>query len=117
MKSPITEQEHRPWWQQPLRIIQPNMQVKDTAKINPEKLADQIMEMGANAMVFNTGGIYAWYSSQVKFHVHNDYLPHDSDLLRELIDSCHQRGIRFIARFDFSKAEDYTLSLHDALPI
>ncbi|MEO2215115.1 alpha-amylase family protein [Paenibacillus amylolyticus] len=106
MKSPITEQEHRPWWQQPLRIIQPNMQVKDTAKINPQKLADQILEMGANAMVFNTGGIYAWYSSQVKFHVHNDYLPRNSDLLRELIDSCHQRGIRFIARFDFSKAED-----------
>ncbi|WFR62770.1 hypothetical protein P9222_32460 [Paenibacillus amylolyticus] len=106
MKSHITEQELRPWWQQPLRIIQPNMQVKDTARINPEKLADQITEMGANAMVFNTGGIYAWYSSQVKFHVHNEYLPQDRDLLRELIDSCHQRGIRFIARFDFSKAED-----------
>ncbi|UPK44933.1 alpha-amylase family protein [Paenibacillus pabuli] len=106
MKIHVPKKELRPWWQQPLRIIQPNMQVKDTRRINPEKLADQMVEMGANAMVFNTGGIYAWYPSGVKYHVHNEYLPQDSDLLRDMINCCHQRGIRFIARFDFSKAED-----------
>lgn len=57
-------------------------------------------------MVFNVGGIYAWYRSNVAFHVQNEYLPRGSDLLRDMIQSCHQRGIRFIARFDFSKAED-----------
>ncbi|MFS0870873.1 family 10 glycosylhydrolase [Paenibacillus xylanilyticus] len=107
MKTPNpNDKEQRPWWQQPLRIIQPNMQVKDTGKIDPERLADQMLEMGANAMVFNVGGIYAWYRSDVAFHVHNEYLPRGSDLLRDMIRSCHQRGIRFIARFDFSKAED-----------
>lgn len=107
MKTPIlSDKEQRPWWQQPLRIIQPNMQVKDTEKIDPERLADQMLEMGANAMVFNVGGIYAWYRSNVAFHVQNEYLPRGSDLLRDMIQSCHQRGIRFIARFDFSKAED-----------
>lgn len=94
------------WWKQPLRIIQPNLQVMDTAKIEPDKLADQLVEMGANAVVFNVGGIYAWYPTNVPCHKQNEYLPTDRDLLYEVIQACHQRGIRFIARFDFSKAED-----------
>lgn len=95
------------WWQQPLRIIQPNLQVQDTARIEPERLVQQIKTLGANAMVFNTGGIYAWYPSQVRYHTINAYLPDDRDLLEEVIAQCHQADIRFIARFDFSKAADH----------
>lgn len=63
------------WWHQPLRIIQPNMQVKDTARIDPERLAKQLKEMCANTVVFNVGGIYAWYRSEVPFHHVNEFLP------------------------------------------
>ncbi|GIQ67218.1 hypothetical protein DUZ99_17615 [Xylanibacillus composti] len=94
------------WWKKPLRIIQPNLQVRDTALIDPSRLAAQLEEMGANTVVFNVGGIYAWYPTEVPFHKQNEYLPADRDLLRDVIDACHKRGIRFIARFDFSKAED-----------
>ncbi|GBF78080.1 hypothetical protein PA598K_06683 [Paenibacillus sp. 598K] len=95
-----------PWHEAPLRIIQPNLQVLDTARIDPQQLARQIKEMGANAMVFNVGGIYAWYPTRVPYHTVNEHLPQHTDLLREVIDACHAQGIRFIARFDFSKAED-----------
>lgn len=93
------------WWQKPLRVIQPNLQVRDTQLINPQKLADQMIEMGANTMVFNVGGIYAWYHTDVAFHTENEFLA-AGDLLHEVIEACHERDIRFIARFDFSKAED-----------
>ncbi len=94
------------WWQKPLRVIQPNLQIKDTAQIDPERLAAQMEEMGANTMVFNVGGIYAWYASQVPHHHVNEYLPTEFDLLQAVIEACHRRNIRFVARFDFSKAED-----------
>ncbi|WP_159887597.1 beta-galactosidase [Paenibacillus puerhi] len=99
-------QAQKSWWQKPLRVIQPNLQVRDTARIEPRRLAAQMKEMGANAIVFNVGGIYAWYPSKVPFHTVNEYLPDDMDLLEEVIRACHEEDIRFIARFDFSKAED-----------
>jgi hypothetical protein len=99
-------QPERPWWHKPLRVIQTNMQVKDTHRIIPDELARQMVEMGANALVFNTGGIYAWYPTAVRFHTVNDYLPQDRDLLAELIFACHKHGLKFIARFDFSKVDD-----------
>lgn len=98
------------WWQRPQRIIQPNLQVMDTARIDPEALAAEMKDMGATAIVFNTGGIYAWYPTKVPYHTVNPYLPtaqdRDRDLLREVIEACHRQGIRFIARYDFSKADD-----------
>ncbi|WP_248926968.1 alpha-amylase family protein [Paenibacillus hamazuiensis] len=95
------------WWQKPLRVIQPNLQVRDTDRIDPERLAQQIKDMSGNTIVFNVGGIYAWYPTQVAYHTENEFLPKDFDLLEEVIRACHKRDIRFIARFDFSKAADY----------
>jgi hypothetical protein len=94
------------WWQKPLRVIQPNLQIKDTDQIDPVKLAAQMKEMGANTIVFNAGGIYAWYPSKVQHHMINEYLPQSFDLLKEVIEECHKQDIRFIARVDFSKADD-----------
>lgn len=94
------------WWRQPLRIVQTNLQVKDTALIEPKRLAAQMQELGANTLVFNVGGIYAWYPSRVFGHKGNDYLPAERDLLREVIDACRELGIRFVARLDFSKTDD-----------
>lgn len=94
------------WWQQPMRAIQTNLQVRDTDKIDPERLAHQIKQMGGNVLVFNTGGIYAWYPSRVPYHHVNEFLPENRDLLAEVISCCHRLDIRFVARFDFSKAQD-----------
>jgi hypothetical protein len=94
------------WWQKPLRVIQPNLQVRDTDQIDPKQLAAQMKEMGANTIVFNVGGIYGWYPSKVKYHTVNEFLPTSFDLLKSVIEECHKLDIRFIARVDFSKAED-----------
>lgn len=100
------------WYQHPMRVIQTNLQVRDTARIEPRKLAEQIRSLGANALVFNLGGIYAWYDSQVEGHHVNEFLPDGRDLVEEVIDACHALNIRFIARFDFSKIHDETYLQH-----
>ena len=96
----------KPWWQEPMRVLQYNLQVKDTPGMIPDKIAKETVELGSNVVVMNVGGIYAWYRSKVPFHHVNEYLPEDRDLLQELIDAFHKENIRFVARFDFSIAED-----------
>src|SRR5689334_3945026 len=104
--------DRKEWWQRPLRVIQPNLQVRDTRLIDPEQLAEQMKSMGANTIVFNVGGIYAWYPTQVPFHTVNEHLPATFDLLQAVIAECHKRDIRFVARFDFSKTEDSAYLSH-----
>ena len=99
----MTEKKY--WWHGPLRVIQTNLQVMDTPKMDPEKIAREIVEMGGNVLVTNVGGIYAWYESRVKYHHINEWLPKGRDLLQELIDACHRHGVKLVARFDFSKAD------------
>lgn len=95
------------WWTKRHRIIQTNLQV-DQANMDPERLVSQLKEMNANGLAFNVGGIYAWYDTKVQYHTKNPYLLEDYDLVGTVIDLCHKNDIRFIARFDFSKAEDKT---------
>ena len=95
------------WWMGPTRVIQDNLQVADTPRMDPETIARETQEMSANVLVVNVGGIYAWYPSNVRYHHVNEYLPKDRDLLKDLIEACHARGIRVVARFDFSKTDDF----------
>lgn len=94
------------WWKSPVRVIQTNLQVIDTPKMSAKKLAQDVRELGGNVLAVNTGGIYAWYASEVPYHYVNDWLPKNRDLLGEIVEECHKEGIRVIARFDFSKADD-----------
>lgn len=100
--------EKRMWWQEPIRVMQYNLQVADTAGMNPEKIARETEELACNVVVMNVGGIYAWYPSKVKYHHINEFLPKDRDLLADLIEEFHKRDIKFVARFDFSITDDTT---------
>lgn len=101
----------RPWWKRPLRVIQTNLQVLDTPRMDEARIAAQIEDLGANVLVVNVGGIYAWYPTALPFHTVNPCLPKDHDLLKALLAACHARGIRVVARFDFSKASDRTYQM------
>lgn len=100
------------WWQTGMKVIQYNLQVRDTGKMNPEDIARDARGLGADAVVLNTGGIYAWYESRVPFHHINEFLPEGRDLLKKLIEACHKEGVYVIGRFDFSKAEDEVYLQH-----
>lgn len=98
--------KEKKWWKKPMRIIQYNLQVVDTPLMDPKKIAKELEEDYANGVVLNVGGIYAWYQSKVKYHHINEFLPEGRDLFQELIDACHAKNIKVIARFDFSKTDD-----------
>ncbi len=95
-----------PWWQKPLRIVQTNLQVVDTPQIDPAEVMCRLREeLHANAVIFNAGGIYAWYPTEVPYHFINPFMA-GRDLLGEVVEAAHQNDLKFIARVDFSKADD-----------
>lgn len=92
------------WWKQnKFRLIQTNLRDTD-AGMNVDRLIDELKNLSANTLQFNTGGIMAFYPTELEFHYRNPYL--QGDLIGEVIEKCHKNGIRFIARFDFSKAHE-----------
>src|SRR5689334_16702267 len=85
------------WWEQPLRIIQLNLIVPDAAR-DGAQMAARVHEYGANALLINAGGIYAFYPTDVPYHRRAPGLA--SDLLGDAIRAAHERGVRVIVRYD-----------------
>lgn len=90
------------WWHNyPWRMIQTNLRETDMADIDADTYAQQLADYGATVVTLNAAGIIASYQTSLDFQTQSPYLTGSS--LRQLIDACHARGIRVIARMDFSK--------------
>lgn len=106
----MTQKRDDLWWRRPYRMVQTNLRQID-ASLDPKRLASQVKEFGADVLVFNIGGIYAFYPTDLEFHERNPYLK--SDLLGEMIKAAHAEGIAVVGRFDMSKS---TRKAYDAHP-
>ncbi len=90
------------WWQNyPWRMIQTNLREIDMEQINAREYAKELKDFGATVVTLNSAGILASYKSEHPYHSVSGFLHGDS--LAQLIDACHEEGIRVIARTDFSK--------------
>lgn len=89
--------DNRRWWEHPLRIIQLNLIVPDAAG-DGAAMARHVHEYGANALLINAGGIYAFYPTAIPFHRRAPGLA--SDLLGDAIAYCHAHALRVIVRYD-----------------
>lgn len=98
------------WWKRPQRIVQTNLRLTD-ASLDPEHVAEELAAFGATAMLFNVGGIFAWYPSELSLQAANPFL--DRDLLGAMIRAAHDRDIKVIGRYDLSKG---TRAAYDAQP-
>lgn len=87
----------RHWWEHPLRIIQLNLIVPD-AERDGAQMARRAHEYGANAVLINAGGIYAFYPTEVPFHCRAPGL--SGDLLGDAISISQELGMRVIVRYD-----------------
>ena len=95
------------WWQRQMRMVQYNLQNKDTPLMDAAKIAQETLDMGADVAVVNvTGGGAAYYRSDVPMHDAHGFLPEGRDVLKELIDECHARGIKVVARWMLSAFEE-----------
>lgn len=100
------------WWYGQLRIIQYNLQMKDTPKMDPDRIAAETKEMGADTVVINVADSVVWYQTKEKYQKINPYLPKGRDLLKELIDAFHKNGIRVLGRGAFMGFEEETYYQH-----
>ena len=103
--------EEKHWWQgYPWRMLQTNLREIDMADIDADTYAEQLKEYGATVVTLNAAGIIASYQTQLDCQTQSPYLTGSS--LREIIDACHKRGIRVIARMDFSKLREGVFAKH-----
>ena len=100
------------WWMdEPVRLVQTNLRETDSA-LDARRLAQQVADFGANALLFNMGGIVAQYPTRVEFHYPSRHLRPGQDLFGEMVKEAHFRRIRIIGRFDFSKTQKPVFDAH-----
>ncbi len=100
-----------PWWkEQPWRMIQTNLREIDMSDISAERFVADLLEFHATVVLLNGAGISAGYDTKLPFHIKNPYLTGDS--LKKIVDLCHEKGIRVIARADFSKVRQEVYEMH-----
>lgn len=97
------------WWQRPYRIVQTNLRMPD-ADLDPRRVARQAREFNATALLFNMGGIFAFYPTQLPLQARNPMLK--NDLLGEMVEAAHAEGLKLIGRFDLSKGTRTAYEAH-----
>ncbi|MBM3749212.1 MAG: hypothetical protein FJW34_25905, partial [Acidobacteria bacterium] len=101
------------WWMdRPVRLIQTNLRETD-AGLDAARLARQLEDLRASAVLFGMGGIVAYYPTRAEFHYPSPHLPPGRDLFGDMVREAHARGIRVIGRFDLSKTQK---PVYDARP-
>ena len=100
------------WWmKEPVRWVQTNLRQTD-AKLDPDRLATQLAHMRANVLLMGMGGIAAFYPTQVPFHYTSPELPPGTDLFGSVLNNLHERHIRVVGRYDFSKTRKAVYDAH-----
>ena len=100
-----------PWWDRNnQRLIQTNLRAKDAA-MDRQSLIAELKELSCNVLLLNTGGVTAFYPTSLDFHYRSPWLG-NGDLTGDMVRLCHDNGIRFMARFDFSKIHESVYTKH-----
>jgi hypothetical protein len=92
------------WWRRPFRMLQTNLREID-AGMDLAQVLDDLEEHGADAWLLNGGGILSFYPTDLEFQTRNPYLAErpSGDFVGDALAAARARGIRVLARMDFSK--------------
>jgi hypothetical protein len=98
-----------PWWaSHPPRIYHPNAREFEHRNLDVARFVSDCLRTEAEAIVVSAAGIYAFYPTDVPFHVVSAVVGSAivacRDLLGEIVEESHRRGLLVIARADFSRA-------------
>jgi hypothetical protein len=94
-------------------MFQTNLREND-AGLDTGAVLDYIQAHGANTWLVNAGGILSFYPTDLPFQTRNPHLTKRSsgDLLGDAVTAAHQRGVRLMARMDFSKVSAQIAAEH-----
>lgn len=101
------------WWSTPFSNIQTNIQEID-ATMDVEKALDFIEAQGADTWLLNVGGIESFYPTDLPFQTRVTFLNDrpSGDLIGDACAAATKRGIRLLARMDFSKVSSRIAKAH-----
>lgn len=86
-----------------MRLVQTNLREID-ATLDVDAYMRSLEQFSASVVLFNVGGIVANYPSELEFHYVNPYMK--DDFLGKVIERVHEKGMKLIARFDFSRLNE-----------
>lgn len=92
------------WWQKPFRMFQTNIREID-AGLDVDRVLDRIIDYGANTWLLSVGGIVSNYPTALPHQSANPHLAErpSGDLIADAVSAAGRRGVRVLARMDFSK--------------
>ncbi|GAB3441863.1 family 10 glycosylhydrolase [Streptomonospora sediminis] len=101
------------WWQRPFGMFQTNLREVD-AGLDVARVLDYLEEFGAGAWLLSVGGIVSNYPTRLGFQTRNPALARraSGDLVGDALAAAHERGIRVLARMDFSKVDHRRAEQH-----
>ena len=93
-----------PWYTRPFRVFQTNIREVD-AGLDVDAVADDVVGFGASAWLLNAAGLVAFYPSRLPFQRPSPWLREraSGDLIGDAVQAARARGLRLLARCDFSK--------------
>jgi hypothetical protein len=96
----------RLWWHEPFRTFQTNLREID-AGLDVDRVLDRIEDFGANAWLLSVGGIVSNHPTDLPAQTRNPGLVQrgSGDLVGDAVAAAHARGVRLLARMDFSKVD------------
>ena len=99
------------WWTNyPWRMVQPNLREIDTQDFDEDRFLKELASFSCNAVMLNAAGLIASYPTALEDQPRSAYLGGFD--LKHLVDRCHERGIKVIARTDFSKIAESVFERH-----
>lgn len=103
-RADAAEQVRPGWWDEPFQVFQTNLREVD-AGLDVERTLDVVQEHGANVWLLNVGGILSHYPTGLGFQTRNPHLAErpGGDLVGDALTAARRRGVRLLARMDFSK--------------
>ncbi|NED99904.1 hypothetical protein G1H10_06955 [Phytoactinopolyspora halotolerans] len=94
-------------------MFQTNLREID-AGLDVETVLDTVEAHGADTWLLNAGGILSFYPTDLGFQTRNPYLAQrpSGDLVGDAVAAAHARGVRLLARMDFSKVTQRIAAEH-----
>ncbi|PRX96620.1 alpha-amylase family protein [Allonocardiopsis opalescens] len=101
------------WWRRPFQMFQTNLREID-AGLDVERVLDYLEDFGARAWLLSVGGIVSNYPTDLEFQTRNPALAErpSGDLVGDAVAAAGRRGIRVLARMDFSKVDHRRAERH-----
>ena len=97
------------WWiDEPIRMAL-FLYNQYQAPVDTDAFVQKLADLEVNAVIVPTGGIGAFYPTEIPFHVRAPSLPPGRDLIGEIVEKAHARGIYVVARFEWTVNQDKSI--------